>query len=235
MSIRDANDRLKFPSGLSVRQAKADAKQLKSQSNIKLHEAQRRIAADNGLNMSWGEAMETLKASGGNASEGFVVYCKRDGFISSIDADGPFSYTDTHQEAKVFSYEEIGQIYDALALDHPLSEAGIYNQSEAAAIKHITCPIELALVAAGNESEGPTSFELTAALNGLLGQDFNSLSRRSEQQLEEVVQKITEMEGKLYRGSTIMDSDVMRGAVSACERVRERELERESSISPEPF
>jgi len=54
-------DHFNFPSGLSVRQARADAKQLAKERNIKLAEAQRIVTTKNGLDLEWAEAIEFLK------------------------------------------------------------------------------------------------------------------------------------------------------------------------------
>ena len=44
---------LRFPSGITVTQARKDAKKLARAESIKLHEAQNRVAHSNGLNLSW--------------------------------------------------------------------------------------------------------------------------------------------------------------------------------------
>lgn len=62
MSTRDGIDKLKFPSGLSVRQAKANAKDLKARLGIKLYEAQQIVSADNGLDLPWDQAIDSLRA-----------------------------------------------------------------------------------------------------------------------------------------------------------------------------
>lgn len=52
---------LYFPSGLSLTRAKKDAKKLAKLEGLKLHEAQDRIARENGMNCSWSQAVEILK------------------------------------------------------------------------------------------------------------------------------------------------------------------------------
>ena len=52
---------LRFPSGLTVTQAKKDAKKLAKAESIKLHEAQDRTSRSNGLNMSWNKALAWLE------------------------------------------------------------------------------------------------------------------------------------------------------------------------------
>lgn len=65
MPARNDIDALRFPSGLSVRQAKANAKKLRSEFGIKLHEAQRKIAAGNGLDLPWEQALEAIRSGQG--------------------------------------------------------------------------------------------------------------------------------------------------------------------------
>lgn len=50
-----------FPSGRTVNQCKKDSKRLARNEGIPLHEAQDRVACENGMNCSWAEAMATLK------------------------------------------------------------------------------------------------------------------------------------------------------------------------------
>lgn len=61
MSSKNEIDRLRFPSGLSVRQAKANAKTLRNETGLPLYEAQRKIAAENGLDMPWEQALYSIK------------------------------------------------------------------------------------------------------------------------------------------------------------------------------
>lgn len=63
MSSQNEIDNLRFPNGLSVRQAKSDAKALKKQNRIKLHEALQIIAAQNGISLPWEQVIEQLKMS----------------------------------------------------------------------------------------------------------------------------------------------------------------------------
>lgn len=53
---------LRFPSGITVTQAKKDAKKLARAESIKLHEAQNRIAKSNGMNLPWDKAIASLSA-----------------------------------------------------------------------------------------------------------------------------------------------------------------------------
>lgn len=64
MSVNNDTDLLRFPSGLSVRQAKANAKKRKVEEGIPLHEAQKQIARENGLNMNWDCAITQIKNGG---------------------------------------------------------------------------------------------------------------------------------------------------------------------------
>lgn len=63
MSSQNEIDNLRFPNGLSVRQAKSDAKALKKQKRIKLHEALQIVAAQNGIALPWEQVIEKLKSS----------------------------------------------------------------------------------------------------------------------------------------------------------------------------
>ena len=63
MSAQNEIDNLRFPNGLSVRQAKSDAKALKKQNRIKLHEALQIVAAQNGIALPWEQVIEKLKSS----------------------------------------------------------------------------------------------------------------------------------------------------------------------------
>lgn len=58
----------KFPSGRTVAQAKKDAKRIAKAEGISLHAAQDRVARDNGVDCSWGEAMARIKAQSGAAA-----------------------------------------------------------------------------------------------------------------------------------------------------------------------
>jgi hypothetical protein len=89
MSARNDIDRLKFPSGLSVRQAKSNAKKLKIKLGIKLHEAQHKVAAENGLDMPWDQAIEALRSKSTLVTGGTLAALKGSDCNESISKVKP--------------------------------------------------------------------------------------------------------------------------------------------------
>jgi len=55
---------IRFPSGRTVAQAKKDAKRMARAQGLALHEAQDRVAAANGMDCGWAQAMARLDAAG---------------------------------------------------------------------------------------------------------------------------------------------------------------------------
>jgi len=66
---------LRFPSGITVTQAKKNAKKLAKSESIKLHEAQDRIARENGLDLPWDKAMASLSTDSENNNTKDVFSC----------------------------------------------------------------------------------------------------------------------------------------------------------------
>ncbi|HGN3115173.1 TPA: hypothetical protein ACKRQV_001257 [Pseudomonas aeruginosa] len=82
-------ENLRFPNGVTVRQAKKDAKTLASVFDIPLSEAQNLVAKKNGLDMLWSRAIEWLKVMDVPLASWHVPLCSGQELPLSVTAAAP--------------------------------------------------------------------------------------------------------------------------------------------------
>lgn len=76
MPKKDADSYLVFPSGLTVARAKQVAKKYKKSDGLRQHEALDRVARENGLDMSWQDAIRYLRNALSNETRRTYIVLK---------------------------------------------------------------------------------------------------------------------------------------------------------------
>lgn len=65
----------------------------------------------------------------------YIIHDGYEGFVKNENEDKTFNYTQELEDAKLYSSDEIGLIYNELEMDHPASETSICTALEAKNLK----------------------------------------------------------------------------------------------------